>query len=154
MRGTRRCTHGRRLFLLRTRAQTEGTGHNCHDHDRFYQFQCISPPFPAGCSVLLGKDARRRNDFLDFFGTNRARVLRANRDRRAFLDEVEQLDHVVVAHANTTVAIGRADLVLVPRAVDVNKAVTRVGIVFFETVQPKNARGDQILGVRQRIVGF
>ena len=92
--------------------------------------------------------------FSTFLETRPARVLRVNRNRRAFVDEVEQLDHVVVAHANATVTIGRADLVLVLRAMDVDEAVAGIAIVFFETVQPKNARGNQVVCVWQRIIGF
>jgi len=77
--------------------------------------------------------------FSTFLETPRAHVLRVNRDRRTFVHKVEQLDHVVVAHANATVTIGRADLVLVLRAMDVDEAVAGIAIVFFETVQPKNA---------------
>jgi len=92
--------------------------------------------------------------FSTFLETPRAHVSRVNRDRRTFVHKVEQLDHVVVAHANATVTIGRADLVLVLRAMDVDEAVAGIAIVFFETVQPKNARGDQVVCVWQRIVGF
>jgi hypothetical protein len=74
--------------------------------------------------------------FSTFLERPRAHVSRVNRNRRAFLDEVEQLDDVVVAHANAAVTIGRADLVLVFCAMNVDEAVARIGIVFFETVQP------------------
>ena len=92
--------------------------------------------------------------FSTFLETPRAHVSRVNRDRRTFVHKVEQLDHVVVAHANATVAIGRADLVLMLRPVDVNETLPRIRVLFFETVQPKNARSHEVGRVWQRIVWF
>ena len=58
------------------------------------------------------------------------RDLLLNHDRRLFIDEIEQFNHVRVAHSNTTVAVRPADLVLVFRAMNVDEALARVRVVF------------------------
>ena len=45
-----------------------------------------------------------------------------------------------------------ANLVFVVRAVDVNEAVARVGVVFLEAIEPEDAREDEIIGRRRRVV--
>jgi hypothetical protein len=75
----------------------------------------------------------------------------SNDDRCFRIHEVKQLNHIRVAHANATVARRPADFVFVLGPVDVNEAVARIGVVFVQTVEPKNARHHQVLRRRQRI---
>jgi hypothetical protein len=75
-----------------------------------------------------------------------------NHDRRVLIDEIEQFNHVRVAHSNATVAVRCADPVLVFRPVNVNEALARVGVVLFQSIEPENARHDQILRWRKRII--
>jgi hypothetical protein len=79
-------------------------------------------------------------------------TLRANDDRGAFINKLEQFGHIRVAHANAAVAIGRANFVLVLRAVDVDESVVRVRVVLFGSIEPKNARHDEIFSGRKRII--
>jgi hypothetical protein len=52
--GARRRTGCGCFLLLGASSQTQSTGQNRYNHDRFHKFQSNSPPFPAGCSVCLG----------------------------------------------------------------------------------------------------
>lgn len=75
-----------------------------------------------------------------------------NDDGRVFINEIEQVDDILIPHPNAAVAGGLTDFVFVFRAVDIDKAVARVRIIFFETVEPKNTRRDEVFRVGQRIV--
>src|ERR1700751_5303517 len=55
------------LLVLGAGSKSQSGEQNGHDHDLFQKFQSISPPFVAGCSVLLGGEPRRSNAFLHFF---------------------------------------------------------------------------------------
>ena len=122
---SRACGHC--LFLLRASTKAQRAGQNGHNHDRFQKFQCISPPFPAGCcrSSRQGSWGTQRfsRPFLELAAVG---ALLTNDDRRAFDHEIEQFDHVVISHAYAAVTIGRADLVLVFRPMDINE--TSVGV--------------------------
>ena len=50
-------------------------------------------------------------------------------DWRAFIHEIEQLDHVRIPHPHATATGGGTDLVLVFGAMDVNKSVACIGIL-------------------------
>src|SRR5712691_5012400 len=60
-----RCRCRRRFLVLRTCTHAQSTSQNGHNHDRFQKIQCISPPFPASCSALVGMEHHRSNAFLD-----------------------------------------------------------------------------------------
>lgn len=152
VRGTRRrCALRRGLVFMSTGSQAERSGQKSHNHDRFQKFQSISPPFPAGCFVCLGKELHGSNAFLDFFGCAQIWLL-SNQDRRFCFHKVKQLNHICVAHSNATVARRLTDFVLVPRPVNVNEAIAGIGVVFVQTIQPQNPRHHQILRGRERIV--
>ena len=73
--------------------------------------------------------------FSIFLETQPRQNLFANRDRRSLCHKIEQLHHVVVAHANAAVAIGRADLVLMFRPVDIDETFPRIGVGFIEAIE-------------------
>ena len=58
-----RCPGGHRLLLVGASAQTQRADQNGQEHDRFQEFQSISPPFRAGCCSLLGRDLMRKQRF-------------------------------------------------------------------------------------------
>lgn len=62
--------------------------------------------------------------------------LRLNYDWRAFIHEIEQLDHVRIPHPHATAAVGGADLVLMFGSMDVNESVARIGIMIVQSVEP------------------
>jgi hypothetical protein len=57
-------------------------------------------------------------------------------NRRTLIHQVEEFDHVRVTHTHTAMARGRADFILVFRAVNVDEPVPRVRIVLVQSVQP------------------
>ncbi len=70
------------------------------------------------------------------------------------IDEIEQFNHIGVAHPNAAVARWAADLALMFCAVNVDEAVARVGIMLFQSIEPQDARHHQVLGRRKRIAGL
>jgi hypothetical protein len=57
-------------------------------------------------------------------------------NRRAFVDHLEQFDHVLVTHPHAAVTRSRSDFVLVFRSMNVNETVARIRIVLVEPIQP------------------
>jgi len=57
-------------------------------------------------------------------------------DGRAFIDKIEQLDHVRIAHPHASMARWVADFVLVFGTVNVNEAVARVRVVLIQAIKP------------------
>src|SRR5215470_13954012 len=77
-----------------------------------------------------------------------------NHNGCALIHQFEQFDHVRVTHTHATVTRSRADLVLVPCPMNVDKAVACVRIVLVQSVEPQNARHHQILGWRRWLAGI
>ena len=92
--------------------------------------------------------------FSRFFGIPGSCSLFLDRYVSTFIDEIEQLDYVLIAHSHASVARRVADLVLVLGAVDVNETVARVGVVLIQAIKPQDARHHQVVGRRKRIIGF
>ena len=68
--------------------------------------------------------------------------------RSAYWHEIEQIDHITIAHAHAAMTARAADAVFVIRAVDIDVALEGVRIAWFQTVQPENAGKHEIcLGV-------
>src|SRR6186997_6044 len=63
--------------------------------------------------------------------------LRLYYNRRTVVDHFEQLDHVLVTHPHAPVTGGRADLVFVFSAMNVDEAVARIRIVFVQAIEPQ-----------------
>src|SRR6266478_2572884 len=61
------CACGDSLLPLSTSTKAQSSGQNGHDHNRLYQFQCISPPFVASCTARVGSHTDN-NVFVKFFG--------------------------------------------------------------------------------------
>jgi hypothetical protein len=61
------CACGDSLFPLSTSTKAQSSSQNSHDHNRFYQFQSISPPFVASCTARVGSHTDN-NVFVKFFG--------------------------------------------------------------------------------------
>ena len=61
---------------------------------------------------------------------------------RPFVDQIEQLNHVGVAHANATVTVWGADPVFVFGAVNINEPIARIGILFLQAIKPNDTRGN------------
>ncbi len=80
--------------------------------------------------------------------------LRFNDDGRPVIDQIEQFNDVGVAHSNAAMTCWAADFVLVFCAVNIDEAVARVGIVFFQSLEPQNTRHHQVLGRRKRIANL
>ena len=57
-------------------------------------------------------------------------------DWHALVHQIEQFDYVRIPHSHTTAAGGRADLFLVPGAVNVDVSVACIGIVLVQSVKP------------------
>src|SRR6266581_1234221 len=72
--------------------------------------------------------------------------LRFNHNGRALVHEFEQFDHILVTHPYAPVTRGLADFVLVPGTVNIDEAISRIGIVPVQPVEPQNARHHNILG--------
>lgn len=77
-----------------------------------------------------------------------------NDDGRVFINEIEQVDDILIPHPNAAVAGGLADFVFVFRAVDINKPLPRIRILFLQTIEPEDARHDQVLRGRKRVARF
>jgi len=75
-------------------------------------------------------------------------------NRRTLIDHFEQFDHVRVTHSHAAMTRSRADFVLVLGAVNVDETVARIRIPLVQSVKPQNARRDQILRRRKRLVGL
>src|SRR2546430_1601442 len=89
--------------------------------------------------------------FSTFLEQVRARSLPTNHDRCALVDQVEQLDDIVVAHADTAMTIRRTDFVLVFRAMNIDETVVGVGVAFSEAIEPKNTRRDEVVSGGKRV---
>src|SRR5438552_12257558 len=74
-----------------------------------------------------------------------------NYDWCAFAHQIEQFDYIRIPHSHTTTAGGRANLVLVFGAMDVDVAVACIGILLIQAVEPQDTGHDQILGWRNGI---
>ena len=59
-----------------------------------------------------------------------------NYDRRALAHQIEQFDYIRITHPHATAAGGRADLVLVFGAMNVDEAVACIGILLVQSVEP------------------
>jgi hypothetical protein len=57
-------------------------------------------------------------------------------DGRVFIDKIEQLDYVRIAHPHASMARRVADFVLVFCPVNVNETVARVRVVFIQAIKP------------------
>jgi hypothetical protein len=140
--GSRACGH--RFLVLRASAQSQSSDQQGHKHHDFYKFQFISPPFAASCSACVGKGSHRSNVFLHAVGCIASANLSPasaectaidpprlflNDDGGAFLDEIEQLEDVEIAHSHATATGWTADFILVFGAVYINESTTRIGIV-------------------------
>jgi hypothetical protein len=103
--------------------------------------------------VCLGRELQGSNAFLNFFGcitmapfsTCKVRIRASLRtyhllffdyDGRAFIDKIEQLHHVRIAHPHASMARRVTDFVLVLGTVNVNEAVARVRVVLIQTIKP------------------
>ena len=123
-------------------------------------FKSISPPFVASCTARLGSHGN--NVSLVSFGCIAGRFRlkvptpksRLYYDWHALVNQVEQFNYIRIPHSHTTAAGGRADLVLVLGAVNVDVAVARIGIVLVQSVEPYDPRHDQILGLRNLFNGL
>src|SRR5947209_13443244 len=73
-------------------------------------------------------------------------------DLSAFVNQVEQLNYVRIAHPDTAVAVRLADGIFVFRSMNVDESVTRICIVFFGSIQPQDSRRNKIFRIRERIV--
>src|SRR4029077_8514097 len=104
---------------------------------------------PLVAAVSLGRETGGGHAFSRFFLAKGDLFLKY--DRRLFVDQIEQFNHVRVAHSNTTVAVRPADLVLVFRAMNVDEAIARVRVVFLQPIEPENTRHHQVLRRRKRI---
>lgn len=93
-------------------------------------FTINSPPSLAGCCRLV----RRGNQRVQRF--SRPFFLRLNQDFRPERDLVEKGDQIGILHADAAVTGGLPNLVFMVGAVDVNKAIARVGVVLFEALEP------------------
>lgn len=87
----------------------------------------------------------------EFFRSTRRRLL-IDHDRRAHLHQIEKLDNVCISHADAAVAVSLANFVFVLRAVDVNETIAGVGVVRLDSLQPENARENEIVRPRKRII--
>ena len=146
---------GHCLLVLSAGTKTQSSGHNSHNHDRFYKFQSISPPFAAGCFGLFRQGTKVKQRFSQLFWMGQYWAnSRFNDDRRPIIDQIEQFNYIGAAHPNAAMARWAADLVLVFCAVNVDEAVARVGIVLFQSIEPQDARHHQVLGRRKRIAGL
>ena len=68
--------------------------------------------------------------------------------RRSYRHEIEQIDHIMIAHAHAAVTAGAADAVFVVGAVDIDVALECVRIAWFQAVEPEDASKHEIsLGV-------
>ena len=71
--------------------------------------------------------------------------------RSAYWHEIEQIDHIMIAHAHAAMTARAADAVFVIRAVDLDVALKGVRIAWFQAVEPKDAGEHEIgLGVHSR----
>ena len=70
------------------------------------------------------------------YGYLQLRESRLDHNGRAFLNEIEQFDHIRIAHPHAATAGGRADFVLVLGAMDVNEPVMCIGIPLVQSVEP------------------
>src|SRR5581483_4431256 len=112
-----------------------------------------SPPFAAGCCRCSRVGTTLTQRFSPIFWTHaRSTSSFANGDNRPFLDQIEELDHVRIAHPDATVTVRRADRALVFRSVNVNKSVVRIRVALAEAIEPHDPRSDEIFRLRQRIV--
>ena len=58
---------------------------------------------------------------------------------RAFLDQIEQLDHVGIAHPNAAVAVRPANRIFMLGPVNIDETIAGVGIALFHSIQPENS---------------
>lgn len=63
----------------------------------------------------------------------------------SFANPVEEIDHVVVAQPDASVAGSGSDEVLLIGSVDVNVALTGIGVLRIETFEPEDPREHEIL---------
>src|SRR5206468_2980157 len=77
-----------------------------------------------------------------------------NHNRCTLIHQFEQFDHVRVTHAHAAMTRRRADLVLMPGAVNIDEAVARIRVVLVQSVEPQNARHHKVFGRRRRVAGF
>src|SRR5215470_2196664 len=153
--GTRACG-GHCFLFLRTSSQSQSSDQQGHNRHHLYKFQFISPPFAASCSACVGKGFTPKQRFSvslwmylpHEFNFPIARIvapqlirpgLFLDDDRRAFLYKVEQIDDVCIAHPHATVARRNADFILMFGAMNINKPISRVGIVLVQPVEPKDS---------------
>src|SRR5437868_14984043 len=78
-------------------------------------------------------------------------LLLLNRYRRSHVHQFEKLNDISVSHPNASVAVRLANFVVVFRAVNVNKAITRIGIGSFKPIEPENPRQNKVLCRRELI---
>src|SRR5215471_6981433 len=78
------------------------------------------------------------------------RPSRLDYNRRTLIDHFEQFDYVFVTHPHAAVTRSGPDFVLVLGPMNVDEAVARIGIVLVQSVEPQNARRDQVLRLRRR----
>jgi hypothetical protein len=90
VRGTRRRARRRGLVFVSTGSQAERAGQNGRNHNRFQKFQSISPPFPAGCFVCLGKELHGSNAFLTFLDVRNLIMPESRRGFRPPQDQTVQ----------------------------------------------------------------
>ena len=106
---------------------------------------CFSPLSQLVAVELLSWQLGARNDFLCRARVRLLDLLLLNRYRRSHVHQFEKLNDISVSHPNASVAVRLANFVFVFRAVNVNKAITRIGIGSFKPIEPENPRKNKIL---------
>lgn len=83
-----------------------------------------------------GSNRARRATHDDKHDAGSGSKSRFNDYRRTLIHQLEKFHHVFIPHTHTTMTRGRADLVFVFRAVNIDEPVARIRIVLIQSVQP------------------
>jgi hypothetical protein len=79
----------------------------------------------------------------DFYG------LAPDFDRCVDCNQIKQPKNIFIAHPNTSVACRLPDETFLICAMDVDVALFGVGIILFQTIEPKNSGGNEIIAANQ-----